>query len=89
MSGDVILSGTVVERELDSPFSAPQSEGLYLATDNGQTLALVTDSMATQMPVDMLHQGSRPIFEPYLGKKITVAGYLGGTTLWSAMVKEG
>lgn len=88
MPGNVTLSGTVVERELSSPFSTPLPEGLYLATDNGQTLALVTDSMATQLPVDMLHQKSRPTFESYLGKKITVEGFLGGSTLWCAMLVE-
>lgn len=86
MAGEVTLNGTIVEKDPASPLPAKPNDGLYLFTEDHQLLALVTDFMATQASTEYLHERSRPDFESYLGKKITVKGYLSGSTLWSAMI---
>jgi hypothetical protein len=86
MAGEVTLNGTVVEKGPASPLSTKPNKGLYLLTEDHQLISLVTDFMATQAPTEYLHERSRPDFEPYLGKKVTVKGYLSGSTLWSATI---
>ena len=81
MAGEVTLKGTIVEKD-----PAQSNDGLYLFTDDHQLLALITDFMATQASTEYLHARSRPNFESYLGKEVTVKGYLSGRTLWSAMI---
>jgi hypothetical protein len=86
MAGEVTLNGTVVAQDTASPLPAKPNSGLYLLTEDHQLLALVTDFMATQASTEYLRERSRPGFEAYLGKKVTVRGYLSGNTLWSATV---
>lgn len=88
MAGNVRLNGTIVEKDPESPFGASPNDGLYLLTGDQQVLALVTDYIATQMPIEQLHRQSRATFEPYIGKKVSVEGYLSGGTLWSAMIVD-
>jgi hypothetical protein len=88
MSGSVTLKGTVVDKDPATPLPARPDDGLYLLTENNQLLALITDSMAAQMPIDLLHTQSRPDFEPYLGKKVTVEGYASGDSLYSARIVD-
>ena len=88
MSGQDTLRGTVVEQQSPDGMPASNSEGLYLLTEDGTRLELISTSMATQMPVDMLHRQSRPTFEPYLGKQITVSGYRSGHSLFNAFIEE-
>ena len=80
------FEGTVVAQDPGNLFAPNPKEGLYLLTKEGKLLALVKASMATQMPVDMLHRQSRGLFEAYLGKTIMVQGYLSGSTIYSAMI---
>jgi hypothetical protein len=86
MAGEVTLNGTIVEKDPASPLPANPDDGLYLFTDDHRLLALVVDFMATQASTKYLHQRCRPDFEPHLGKKVTVTGYLSGRTLWSAVI---
>jgi len=87
---DVELQGVVVAKDPKNPLpSEPSSsDGLYLQTDDGRLLELIGDSMATQMPIDVMWQRSREEFEAYLGQRVTVQGYLSRRTLYSARVKE-
>jgi len=80
------FEGTLVAQDPGNPFAPNPKDGLYLLRQDGKLLALVKASMATQMPVDVLHRQSRGIFEPYLGKTIMVQGYLSGSTIYSAMI---
>ena len=88
MSGEVRLKGTVVEQLLPDDTPASSYEGLYLLTEDGTRLALIAASMASQMPVDMLHRQSRPTFEPFLGKQITVSGYQSGSSLYNVIIED-
>lgn len=83
------LTGTVVEQDSNSPFEMDTShDGLYLKTDDGRLLELVTGSMAQQIPVEMMWRQSRKHFEPFLGQTVTVQGYLSSRTIYGAMVKR-
>jgi hypothetical protein len=86
MAGEVTLTDTIVEKDPSSPLPANPNDGLYLFTEDHRLLALVTDFMATQASTEYLHQRCRSDFEPHLGKKVTVNGYLSGRTLWSATI---
>ena len=83
MAGEVKLNGTVVEKRPVGP-----GDGLYLLTEDHQFLALIADIMAAQASREYLHEQSRQDFESYLGKKVTVEGYLSGTTLWGATIVD-
>ena len=86
MPNEQTFSGTIVEKDPKSPFPVNPGDGLYLLTEDGRVLALVTGNMAAQMPLDMLHRTTRSTFEPYIGKSITIKGYLSGSTLYSAII---
>ena len=84
---NVELTGTVVDHDPNAPIQAAQTtDGLYLQTDDGNLVQLVTDFMARQTSIAVMWSESREDFEPYLGKRITVAGYRSGRTLYSAVV---
>jgi hypothetical protein len=87
---DVELQGVVVAQDPNNPLpSEPSSfDGLYLQTDDGRLLELVGDSMATQMPIDVMWRRSRGEFEVFLGQQVTVQGYLSRRTIYSARIKE-
>jgi hypothetical protein len=81
------LVGTVVAQEPSSGdlAIAPSSyDGLYLQTEDGRCVRLVSQPMYTQMSVDYMWRQSRRVFEPLLGQRATVQGYLSHSTLYSA-----
>lgn len=82
------LTGVVEDcRELTS--AEPRStDGLCLRTDDGQTVRLIGGAMNAQMSNEAAWQVSRYEFEPYLGKRITVEGYLSHDDFWDARVKS-
>jgi hypothetical protein len=88
MPGETTLVGTVVAQAPDSPFPASPNDGLYLMTEEGNLLRLVTAHIAAQMPIDMLHRQSRSSFEAMLGERVTVRGYLSKSTLYGAILVE-
>jgi hypothetical protein len=84
MGSDQEIVGTVVEAPPDPPFGAPTGDGLYLRTEDGQHLRLISGGMMTQLPSDLLHRQSRGNFEDLLGKRVRIRGHLSGGTLWGA-----
>jgi hypothetical protein len=84
------LQGTIVAQDPDNPLGISPSahDGLYLHTDDGKLLELVTNHMATQMSVDYMWRKSRSAFEAYLGQRVTVRGYLSRRTIYSAAITE-
>ena len=84
MAQEVLMTGFVVEQPPDS--------GLFLETKErelGQHIALISDYMSASLPYDFLHARSRLVFEPYLGKRVTVQGHPNSGALWSAPVITG
>lgn len=84
MAQKAILTGFVVEQ--------PPYSGLFLDTDGrelGKHVALISDSMSAALPHDVLHARSRLVFEPYLGKRVTVQGLPDSGALWHARVMTG
>ena len=88
MSGNITITGVVVEQTAPDGLSVSSGEGLYLQIDNGEKFRLINAGMMTQMPVDILHLQSRQTFEPYLGEKITVSGYRSGSSIYNACIEE-
>jgi hypothetical protein len=84
---NIELTGIIVDFDPNSPVkAAPSTDGLYLQTDGGKLIELITDFMARQISVGVMWRESRGDFEPYLGKQVTVGGYLSGRTLYSAHI---
>ena len=88
MAGQKVAVGIVVDKDPNSPFPPIPNDGLYLLTEDNQLYRLVTQFMAAQLPIDVLHRQSRSDFEPYLGQKVTVNGYFSGSTIFSANIEE-
>ena len=85
---DAELQGIVVTHDPKGDLLVPPSvaDGLYLQTDDGRLIELITLSMPTQMPIEVMWRQSRRHFEPYLGQRITVQGYLSRRQLYSARI---
>jgi hypothetical protein len=90
MGNEQVFVGVVVDKDPSSPFETDtKNDGLYLQTEDGQLLQLVKDHPAVQVPVDVVWRRSRALYEPLLGKKVTVEGHRSHSTIFSAIVKEG
>jgi hypothetical protein len=83
---DAELQGTVVTHDPKGVVPLSAADGLYLHTDDGRLLELISHAMPTQMPIEVMWRQSRGDFEPYLGQRITVKGYLSRRQIYSAEV---
>jgi hypothetical protein len=83
-----MLEGVVVDNAPEDPALAAMDtrDGLYLKLDDGRLIELVTHAMPTQMPLEVMWRQSRRTFEPLLGKRAAIEGYLSRRTLFSARV---
>jgi hypothetical protein len=83
-----VLEGVVVDGATQNSQlgAANVHDGLYLQTDDGRLIELIRHAMPTQMPIDVMWRQSRRSFEPLLGQRATIEGYLSRRTLYSARV---
>ena len=78
---DTQLTGVVTDKDAGG---IPSDKGLYLRTDDGKHVELISGSMAQQLSLAMMWAQSRQDFEASLGQRVTVQGYLSRGRLYSA-----
>ena len=79
------LTGVVTDKDANG---LPSAQGLYLRTDDGKHVQLITGPMMQQMSLAAMWAQSRDEFAARLGERITVQGYLSYSQLYSAMPVE-